>query len=559
MVAQQVLASASTVADDRIILDVPAERPTLGFEQIAAALATIIRTSEPRFAVGIFGGWGSGKSSLMEEIERRVAQDSQAVIVRFNAWRYEREPHLIVPLLDTIRATFADRAATIDNVSDRERVEGVARRVGRVVRALARATSIEIGIPGAGAFGLDVGKALDEMVPKPEDSATSPQSLYYAAFEELRNAFDDFHRASISRIVVFVDDLDRCLPERALTVLESMKLFFDMPGFVFVVGLDERVVETAVHAKFASGQVENDEHLRQLEEEYLKKIFQVPYTLPAMQAGHLNQLLQWLDVHGGLSADQRHDLLQRVRKYLQWVAPEGRINPRETKRFINAYTLARMIRPELDRDTILALQAMDFRPDWGRVYEDVVLSEPDVFSQALRDLLAGDEHAFEDLWPQVGILPSELLAFLRSDEAATLQRPDLELCVSLLETTHTRQGWLKEAMREVGRLRRHLRDLPADLEPGNEAARTAANELRGVLGHLQQQTSSASNPAVRSALNRLDSLISELGSPLPTGPDAHGRETPSIRGESWKPKASQATDALQAELRALRRASTFGA
>src|SRR5690242_12004829 len=87
-----------------VVLDGPAEHPTLGFEQIAGALATIVLTSEPRFAVGIFGGWGSGKSTLMDEMERRVLDADGAIVVRFNAWRYEREPDLIVPLLDTIRA-----------------------------------------------------------------------------------------------------------------------------------------------------------------------------------------------------------------------------------------------------------------------------------------------------------------------------------------------------------------------------------------------------------------------------------------------------------------------
>jgi predicted KAP-like P-loop ATPase len=41
----------------------------------------------------------------------------------------------------------------------------------------------------------------------------------------------------VAKIVIFVDDLDRCLPDNALDVIESMKLFFDLPGFVFVVGL----------------------------------------------------------------------------------------------------------------------------------------------------------------------------------------------------------------------------------------------------------------------------------------------------------------------------------
>ena len=180
--------------------------------------------------------------------------------------------------------------ASVDQVRD------IAGRIGRVVRALVRATLLDVGLPGAVSITVDPGKALDEMSAHPDDAASSPQSLYYGAFQELAAALADVKNADLSRIIVFVDDLDRCLPERALTVLESMKLFFDMPGSVFIVGLDERVVESAVRTKFVR-QPDSSGHEvdRQLEREYLKKIFQVPSTLPVMAPGQLADLLAWLD------------------------------------------------------------------------------------------------------------------------------------------------------------------------------------------------------------------------------------------------------------------------
>ena len=103
-------------------------------------------------------------------------------------------------------------------------MRSIAGRIGRVVRVLVRATSLDIGLPGTVTVSVDPGKALDEMSEEPDDAAASPQSLYYGAFQELTAAFSDVKNADLSRIIVFVDDLDRCLPERALTVLESMKL-----------------------------------------------------------------------------------------------------------------------------------------------------------------------------------------------------------------------------------------------------------------------------------------------------------------------------------------------
>jgi len=543
--------AAKVTPDFKIVLDLPARNPALGFDSVAAALAKIVRTSEPQFAVGIFGGWGTGKSTLMEEIKRGFDQHPEVAVVEFNAWRYEREPHLVVPLLDTVRATFAARAAATTDVGERERVQGLARRIGRVVRGLARATSVDVGLPGA-TVGVDVGKALDEILGSATDAGASPQSVYYAAFQELRSAFEDLSNANVSRVVVFVDDLDRCLPEQALTVLESMKLFFDLPGFVFVVGLDERVVEAAVRTKFTRG--DDDEHLRQVEQEYLKKIFQVPYTIPSMAPGQLDELLDWLERHGGLGQEQVGDLHDRVRRYLSWVAPEGRINPREAKRFINAYTLSRMIQPKLERDPILALQAMDFRPEWQALYHDVVLSEPDVFRRALADLRrpGGDDRTFEDQWPHLGVLPPELLAFLRSTEGGSLQRDDLERYVSLLETTRTGQSGLSEAIRDGGRLRGILREL-SDGTRGSSEARLTAADLRDVLGGLRSRISRPSAPFT-AALDRLDALANELASQDSADPS----DSPGEAISDWRKKAEPAVDAIQAELRTLRRSSSFG-
>jgi hypothetical protein len=538
-----------------IVLDVPAENPTLRFDQIAHALATIVQTSPPRFAVGVFGGWGSGKSTLMDEIQRLLVGRG-TIVVQFNAWRYEREPHLIVPLLDTIRAGLAAWANRPGGGANAEKIRAIARRVGRVVRALVRATSVDIGVPGAVSISVDPGKALDEMTAAAADPATSPQSLYYGAFEELTSAFAGVHDAGVERIVVMVDDLDRCLPQQALTVLESMKLFFDMPGFVFVVGLDEHVVESAVRTKFALSPAASDgARETQLERDYLKKIFQVPYTLPAMVSGQLDELLDWLYEYGELSPQQQDDLRGRVSRYLGYVAQDGRLNPREVKRFINAYTLSRMIRADLDADTLLALQTMDFRTDWEVLYDSVVLGEPEIFSAALSRFVTGYDHAFEDLWPEVGVLPRELSSFLRSPEAEALLRPDLGRYVTFLETTRHAQSWVNDAMREVGSLRAQLRAVGPDTQFGSQAARDIATTMTDAVSRLSgYQTTVVSLAA---PLDRLRTLAAELAPPVPTGGDAGDAATSPARVERWRAEAAAQTDTIQQELRLVRRATRF--
>jgi hypothetical protein len=96
----------------KIIVDDPALEPGLGFVSYATALAEMIQYSRAEFAVGIFGGWGSGKSTLMEAVRGLLASDERVVTVWFSAWRYEKDPNLIVPRRDDVRRDAGSGSAT---------------------------------------------------------------------------------------------------------------------------------------------------------------------------------------------------------------------------------------------------------------------------------------------------------------------------------------------------------------------------------------------------------------------------------------------------------------
>jgi hypothetical protein len=400
------------VAGKKILLDAPTDRPVLGYEDIAAAFAGIIAESQPNFAIGIFGGWGSGKTTLMGAIKTALPTND-ILTVDFNAWRFEREPQLLVPLLDTIRGALAERAALEEqNKADggeapdvATRLQGIAGRVGRIVKALARGLSGSVGIPGAVTVNYDAGAAIEALealtAPGPGLDPTSgqediaPKSLYVAAFGELQAAFKDLADVGVTRVVIFVDDLDRCLPANALDVLESMKLFFDLPGFIFIVGMDESVIGRAVATKLtvivASPPTAANAETSgaapalngQLGREYAKKIFQVPYTLPVMLPEQLEELMESMQAEAGITGDQLADLQTHVRPYLDVIAVQRRVSPREVKRFINSYTLQTLIRPDdLVPEAILALQTIAFRPDWQPLYE-AVSTRPNKLREAI--------------------------------------------------------------------------------------------------------------------------------------------------------------------------------
>jgi hypothetical protein len=430
------------MAEHKILPDEPSTNPALGFGPAAQALAEIISNSDPCFAVGVFGGWGSGKTTLMQTIQRQLSSSDSVVSAVFNAWRYQREPSLLVPLIDTVRGALAKWSAERDPRT-RRRTKRATERIAHVVRGLATGLTGEIGVPGAAKIGYDFSKAMDALAI--DRDPDRPQSLYAAAFEELSEAIAEFRRGGVDRIVVFVDDLDRCLPGNALAVLESMKLFFDFPGVIFVAGLDEGVIQRALQTHFfgfaeaapisADNESISGASRQAPEQRYIDKIFQVPYRLPPASKDDLAELLESMYRQADLPPEQLADFKKHAEPHLNYLAVNRQVNPREVKRFLNTYSLQTRIRRDLDPDIVLALQVMAARSEW-RLFYLAILTSPSDFIDALKAYKAAQDSAFEAVAPELNDIPADLRDYLRSNLIEPLaQCKSLEPYLSSLRST----------------------------------------------------------------------------------------------------------------------------
>jgi tetratricopeptide (TPR) repeat protein len=541
----------------RLLLDVPSEKPVLGVEPVARALRDIVVQSEPRFAVGIFGGWGSGKTTLMQAIEARLA-DRNVVCVRFVAWRYEKEEHLIVPLLDAIREALVEWAARNDH--DRAARETAA-TVGKVVHSILAGVSLQAGLPGAMKLSFEANKSLQEYgrMRNEEQARRVPRSFYHASFMALKTAFEDFvHEGADRRIAVFVDDLDRCLPENALQILESMKLFFDLDGFVFIVGLDENVIEYAVEKRYrgeqhnGSGADDNGER-RISGKEYIKKIFQLPYRLSPVSSSQLADFVRAAAQEARLSEEQERELRTIVEPHLRFLAREGAINPREVKRYINLYTVQSQVATDLEPNVVLALQTLSFRAEWEETVWDALLEFRDEYVDAVRRrLVVSDDFSRRDLPGEFTDFPDEFLDYV-SDGApghVLLETDDLDRYLSLGESVRsTRSPALLEALRVFGQVHTGLVAARAGTMRAN-----LAGELSSLLSAVEGKVvatlgGTPRGVATTNELRALRETVSEVVGPL----DPTALPDPDQLERQLDPIVAQA-ESLSGRLRKLYRA-----
>lgn len=339
----------------------------LGFSATAEVLArSTLETKDP-LTIGIFGRWGIGKTSLMRLIKQKVEEiDENGVFaVWFNAWQYEKEAHLIVPLIATIN-------------KELERCEGLNKKLSDVIQKIKKfLVLIACSISGKGKIAIPCISEVEvtvspkdgvESFRKPNQDTLLSQSLYFEAFESLSELTKN---AEVPRIVVFIDDLDRCLPNIAVELLEHIKLFLHQRGFAFVLGVNDEIISALVRKKFEK-EYELDPACS---EDYLDKIVQVKIHVPRRKSKEMDKYIANLLNEGKVFLESsQKDIIPSI-------AEAGRRNPRSIVRLLNRIIVISRIGilegKDYDPLALLLHEAMDERryEDFCKALEIPVLLE----------------------------------------------------------------------------------------------------------------------------------------------------------------------------------------
>ncbi len=363
--------------------------------------------------IGVFGDWGSGKTSIMKMLQAELAKNEQVAVVYFDAWLFEgyddAKSALISSILKQLMANkrfpaeLKDKATKLIKRVNWMRLMKMGWDNVALPAVFAYATGGATAVPAV-VTGLKVlfGKA-DESSLKSEEAEKlfkESEDAEITEVKDFREKFDELLRDSkFKSLVVLIDDLDRCSPDRIVENLEAIRLFLNVDKTAFIIGADPRIVRHGIAVRYHQALDaartsptfgENPaEAAEQLVRDYVEKLIQVPYHLPRLSPAEIETYLTLLfakrDLPAGdfkpclaecekLRATNRFgpfglsDIQQALgskplpsilKEALSFTAGAAHLitenlkgNPRQVKRFLNAFVLRRKLAKVAKMDTL---------------------------------------------------------------------------------------------------------------------------------------------------------------------------------------------------------------
>lgn len=335
--------------------------------------------------IGLYGDWGSGKSSLMKLVQKKIEEKYpkdekkkdtvKTLCIEFNGWLFEGYEDTKTSLCGAILDALADKKRFSKEVTDyaNELIKKI-----DINKILGKGVKYGLDLFLSGGIGILTDLSLSSLLSTIKSNAGEVQAKDIeeilsmlkkndktrTEIKNFRNEFKDLLKKSkVENVVVFIDELDRCLPDTVLEVFEAMRLFLFVEGMSFVIGADERLIQYSIKSKYKEVPGNNLD----IGKEYLEKVIQYPLYIPQLTRAEVNQYLACLllkqtlsdekfkeilgivytltpdqDFSMDLISDKAPDLTENckqemalARQISSVLAPSINGNPRQCKRFLN--------------------------------------------------------------------------------------------------------------------------------------------------------------------------------------------------------------------------------
>ena len=308
-------------------LDNASDIDILFYEPYAQIISDIAKNKEYNpLTIGVFGLWGAGKSTLLSLIGDKLKDEKKIICVTINAWMFETYDDAKSAIMEALLQELKEKAPT----------EEVKEKLGNLIK---RVDWFKLGTKAVSKFAplvasvvsgnplpmlLNVTGSAEEIGDTVKNAADSIQLLKEAYWKDKDSLTDNsavnnirkfrkefsatLKNDEIENVVIMIDDLDRCSPERIIEILEVIKLFLAVDRTTFIIAADENVIKYAIRSKYPPMNGFDVE----LDKEYIEKIIQLPIYIPELSAKDIQNYLILLVTQSYLSEDSFKKLLSEI-------------------------------------------------------------------------------------------------------------------------------------------------------------------------------------------------------------------------------------------------------
>lgn len=315
--------------------DSPAREDKLGIKSYCDSLANYIEHCETPMTISIQGDWGCGKTTALNLIKQKLNKDenekSNGVkyhIVDFNTWMFchnNNESDLTLILMKKIIREIEKDNDVAKNGSIKTLIENCESTIKNIVYSI-------VGAKYGEKIANELSKRVEGVLPtlelgQAEQLEAVKGQLQQIIDEVVAFAYKKFNKRQ-DRFVIFVDDLDRLEPKRAVELLEGIKNFMDCDNCVFVLAVDDSVIYQGVVDKYGK------EVGEEKKEVFFDKIIQVPFKMPV----HSYNIAEYVKLYIN---EKENGLVPQYVELIKTIVENN--NPRNIKRVFNLYELHKLI------------------------------------------------------------------------------------------------------------------------------------------------------------------------------------------------------------------------
>lgn len=315
------------------IIDVPrkyTEEDLFGINKYQEALIEFINLTNTPITIALQGEWGSGKTSLMNQLRWELCDKESALYfpVWINTWQYSLMKTPSQAIISILEGCINQIGALNPNATkwdeSKKKIGGIFKKMATVGTKIAANT---VGIDG----GL-----VDELFST--DASTESDILQLK--NEIGKLIEEALAAEPSKqgFTFYIDDLDRIDPPVAVEILELLKNIFDLDKCVFILAIDYDVVIKGLKSKFGELTEKNEREFRA----FFDKIIQLPFSMPVASYNVNTFLVDALKKINFVTEEELTDpqLAENLSEIAQLSVG---CNPRSLKRLTNTLSLISII------------------------------------------------------------------------------------------------------------------------------------------------------------------------------------------------------------------------